>query len=68
MVTCSRQTKIVADCLLKDVSDQTFDAIALPGGMPGAERLRDCALLKDMLLNHYKNDSYVAAICASPAG
>lgn len=30
-VTCSRKTKIVADCLIGDCKNQTFDLIALPG-------------------------------------
>ena len=35
--------------LLEDVAGETFDLIALPGGMPGAETLRDSELLTKML-------------------
>ena len=34
-VTCSRKTRIETDALLSDVKDESFDLIALPGGMPG---------------------------------
>ncbi len=30
-ITCSRNIKIVADCALKDVANETFDAVVLPG-------------------------------------
>lgn len=44
-----------------------FDAIALPGGLPGAEHLRDCELLVDILEKHDIHDAILAAICAAPA-
>ncbi|NVK27956.1 DJ-1 family protein [Marinomonas sp. CT5] len=60
-------SKFEADALLVDVADQQFEAIVLPGGMPGAEHLRDCELLVDMLEKHDIQDALLAAICASPA-
>lgn len=59
--------KLEADVLLTDVADQIFDAVVLAGGMPGAEHLRDCELLIDMLEKHDIEDALLAAICASPA-
>lgn len=44
-----------------------FDAIALPGGLPGAEHLRDNELLVDILEKHDIHDAILAAICAAPA-
>ena len=44
-----------------------FDAIVLPGGLPGAEHLRDCELLVDILEKHDIHDAILAAICAAPA-
>lgn len=37
----SRGVKITADQLMSEASSSKYDLIALPGGMPGAERLRD---------------------------
>ncbi|MBD5772716.1 DJ-1 family glyoxalase III [Marinomonas colpomeniae] len=59
--------KLESDVLLTDVADQMFDAVVLPGGMPGAEHLRDCELLIDILEKHDIEDALLAAICASPA-
>ena len=66
MVCCSRSVNIMADELLGDVSEN-FDAIVLPGGMPGAERLRDSSKLIDMLKVQQKEGRIYGAICAAPA-
>ncbi len=65
-VTASRRTGLVADCLLADCADRMFDLIALPGGMPGAEHLRDSALLTGMLKAQQAAGRWYAAICAAP--
>eukprot|EP00927_Polykrikos_kofoidii_P015984 TRINITY_DN1716_c0_g1_i1.p1 TRINITY_DN1716_c0_g1~~TRINITY_DN1716_c0_g1_i1.p1 ORF type:complete len:217 (-),score=43.08 TRINITY_DN1716_c0_g1_i1:126-689(-) len=66
-VRMSRGLKILADCLIEDVKSQEWDAIALPGGMPGATTLRDCAVLTEMLKGHAAAQKLTAAVCASPA-
>ncbi|MGD2089163.1 MAG: DJ-1/PfpI family protein [Candidatus Aminicenantes bacterium] len=66
-ITASRGVRITADCLISDCTDQTFDLIALPGGMPGAEHLRDSTELVDMLKKQRETGRLYAAICASPA-
>jgi 4-methyl-5(b-hydroxyethyl)-thiazole monophosphate biosynthesis len=66
-ITTSRKIKITADCLLKDCVNETFDLIALPGGLPGAEHLRDCKDLIEMLKKQKDAGRLYAAICAVPA-
>ena len=66
-VTASRGVKIVADCLLSDCVDKTYDMIVLPGGMPGAEHLANCVELIEMLKSQKQSGRFYAAICASPA-
>lgn len=66
-VTCSRGVVLTADMLLNDITDQTFDAILLPGGMPGAEHLRDSAPLGAMLQDQHRRGALLGAICAAPA-
>jgi DJ-1/PfpI family len=66
--TMSRGLKIMADCTIDDAATSEWDMIVLPGGMPGAEHLRDCTTLQTMLQIHaiQKQKPY-AAICAAPA-
>jgi len=66
-VNCSRGVKIVADKLIDDVVTEHFDLIALPGGMPGAERLRDSEALIGLLDKQAAAGKPHAAICATPA-
>lgn len=66
-VVASRGVKLIADKRIADCVRQTFDLIALPGGMPGAEHLRDSAELVALLKAQQKAGRLYAAICASPA-
>lgn len=45
----SRGVKITADQLISEAAGRQYDLIALPGGMPGAERLRDSTELNRLL-------------------
>ena len=67
VVTASKGTRLMADRLLFDCSRETFDLIALPGGMPGAEKLRDSRVLIDLLKRQAGEGRLYAAICAAPA-
>ena len=51
-IKCSRSVKIVADCLLKDVSNDIFDAVILPGGGPGANALASSSVVGQILHRH----------------
>jgi len=66
-VTASRGVKLVADVQITDCVDNTYDLIVLPGGMPGAEHLRDCEILCQMLKAQECSGRLFAAICAAPA-
>jgi 4-methyl-5(b-hydroxyethyl)-thiazole monophosphate biosynthesis len=66
-ITTSRKVKITADCLITDGKGEIYDLIVLPGGMPGAEHLRDSKELAEMLKNQKNAGRLYAAICASPA-
>ena len=66
-ITASRGVKLAADCLVTECTANNYDLIALPGGMPGAEYMRDCKPLIDMLRTQKAEGRLFAAICASPA-
>lgn len=64
----SRGVKLVADALIDDAAGEgPYDCIACPGGMPGAERLRDCASLAQLVVQQRTSGRLLAAICATPA-
>lgn len=66
-ITASRGVRIVADCLIGDcLHDPPYDLIALPGGMPGAEHLRDSKTLHGLLQRQKNEGRLIAAICAAP--
>ncbi len=66
-IRMSRGVRIFADCSIQSCEGTEFDLIALPGGMPGAQHLSDCAPLLRMLRQHQKANRWLAAICAAPA-
>jgi len=66
-VTAAHGVKLVADKLISDCTEIAYDLIALPGGMPGAEHLRDSKELELILKRQQSEGKLYAAICASPA-
>ena len=67
IVQGSHGIKTIADLLLKKADRDSYDMIVLPGGLPGADTLRD----NETVINWVKDfaarpDKYVAAICAAP--
>lgn len=66
-IKASKGIEFKADKLIKDCMDEAFDLIALPGGIPGAQNLRDSKELEILLKQQAQLKKYYAAICASPA-
>lgn len=66
-VTSSHKVQIMADRLLPDCADESYDLIVLPGGIPGAENLRKSALLAELLNKQNNEEKLYGAICAAPA-
>ena len=60
------ETKIIADKLISACMNEEYDLIVLPGGLPGAEYLRDSEELTQLLKKQAENGKYYAAICAAP--
>jgi 4-methyl-5(b-hydroxyethyl)-thiazole monophosphate biosynthesis len=66
-ITGSRaRLTVLCDALLEDVHD-LFDAIILPGGMPGATNLKESEMVNVLTKTLAKSGKIVAAICATPA-
>ena len=66
-ITASRGVVILADALIQDCVDNSYDLVVLPGGIPGAEHLRDTPDLIRILKRQQENGMLYGAICASPA-
>ena len=64
-ITCSRGVKLVADAPLVEVADGEYEIIILPGGIKGAECLRDSPLLIETVRQFHLSGRIVAAICAA---
>ncbi len=66
-IVASRGVRLVADANIEQLLADTFELIVLPGGMPGAERLRDNPTLALKLRQQRNHQRWIGAICASPA-
>jgi len=65
-VHASRGVTLLPDMTLDAALQQEFDMIVLPGGLPGADHLRDDPRVIDLLKKMAAADRYTAAICAAP--
>lgn len=66
IVKASRGTQLVPDTTLDAALLDDFDMVVLPGGMPGAQHLRDDARIMALLQKMAAAGRYTAAICAAP--
>jgi 4-methyl-5(b-hydroxyethyl)-thiazole monophosphate biosynthesis len=65
-VSGSHGIRLEADAPLGALLEQQFDMIALPGGMPGAERLKQDPRIAALVRRLHRDGRPVAAICAAP--
>lgn len=66
-VTSSHGITVKADKELDEVaSDDSYDMLVLPGGMPGTKNLEACEVLMDKVDRYFKAGKNIAAICAAP--
>lgn len=63
----SKGIEFKADRLITECMDESFDLIVLPGGIPGAQNLRDSKALEILLKRQAEQKRAYGAICASPA-
>lgn len=65
-ITGAHGMEYTVDSLLTDTDFSEADALVLPGGMPGSSNLNACDPLKELLVEQYRQQKIVAAICAAP--
>ena len=66
-LTCARGTRLTADAMLAEVKAQSFAAVLLPGGLPGAEHLAASDELAAVVQAQAARGELFGAICAAPA-
>ena len=66
MVRGCHDIYIKADCLIDEDKFDDYDMVVIPGGMPGAENLRNNPLVVKWVKKFDSENKYIAAICAGP--
>lgn len=66
IVRGSRGTQLLPDTSLDAVLHDDYDMLALPGGMPGSQHLREDARVQGLIRRMAGAGRYTAAICAAP--
>ncbi len=64
VVTSAQNVKMTVDSLMVH-EDTLFDAVILPGGLPGANILGKSTAVQDVVMKHHRAGHVVAAICAT---
>lgn len=54
------------DCPYEDVDLNNLEMIIIPGGLPGADNLRNNKKVVELLNFAFDNNKYIGAICAAP--
>ena len=65
-VHASRGMVLLPDVTLDQALQRNYDMVVLPGGLPGADHLRDDQRIIDLLQEMAAGGKYTAAICAAP--
>ena len=65
-ITGSHDITIITDGTLDDI-DEEYDAVIVPGGIPGVNNIAESAEAMNLIKDMFKKGKLVAAICAAPA-
>lgn len=66
VVIASRGVQLLPDATLDVALQDDYDMVVLPGGMPGAQHLKEDARILALLKKMADAGKYTAAICAAP--
>ena len=58
--------QVAVDQSLADGQEENWDALVLPGGLPGATNLRDNPRVSELIRSTHSRGGMLAAICAAP--
>lgn len=66
-ITGGHSVTVEADARIDRLNPEDYDAVVIPGGMPGAENIAASAEAGSFIKALYAKGGLVAAICAAPA-
>lgn len=66
-VTGSHGIKVIADKIISETDFDNYDALILPGGMPGTKNLEADGYLMSRFDSFYSENKLICAICAAPS-
>ncbi len=66
-VVSSHGILVLADRMLEECIEQEWDALILPGGLPGSENLANSPQVVEMVKRQEESGRLYGAICAAPA-
>ncbi len=66
-ITSSHNITVTADITENQVTDESLEAIVLPGGMPGTLNLEKSTTVQSFINICIERDLYICAICAAPS-
>ena len=65
-LTSSHKVTVIADLLYEEADFDSYDALAIPGGMPGTINLGEHGGVCEQLKKAHEAGKLIAAICAAP--
>lgn len=65
-LTSSHKVTVIADLMYEEADFDSYDALVIPGGMPGTTNLGKHAGVCEQLKTACANGKLIAAICAAP--
>lgn len=57
---------IGADMTIDEIKENNYDAIYVPGGMPGAENIKNTEKAISLIKEGFENKKIISALCAAP--
>lgn len=62
----AHEIEVNVDMSIEEFNEDDYDAIILPGGMPGADNLKRCSKIIETIKSFKEKEKLICAICAAP--
>lgn len=65
-VKSNKKVSVKRDCSFEEIDFENTEMVIIPGGMPGADNLRNNKKVIEILNFAFENNRFIGAICAAP--